>query len=93
MDTVIQVLSDEPVPPRRLNASIPRDLETICLKCLEKEPGEAVRLGGGAGRRPAAVPGGRADPGAAGGAAREDLARGVCATRRWHWPVPWPSRP
>jgi eukaryotic-like serine/threonine-protein kinase len=38
MDTVIQVLSDEPVPPRRLNASIPRDLETICLKCLEKEP-------------------------------------------------------
>ena len=40
MDTVIQVISDEPVPPRRLNASIPRDLETICLKCLEKEPGK-----------------------------------------------------
>jgi eukaryotic-like serine/threonine-protein kinase len=40
MDTVIQVLSDEPVPPRRLNPSIPRDLETICLKCLEKEPRE-----------------------------------------------------
>ena len=40
MDTVIQVLSDEPVPPRRLNASIPRNLETICLKCLEKEPGQ-----------------------------------------------------
>ncbi len=40
MDTVIQVVSDEPVPPRRLNASIPRDLETICLKCLEKEPGK-----------------------------------------------------
>jgi hypothetical protein len=38
MDTVIKVLSDEPVPPRRLNASIPRDLETICLKCLEKDP-------------------------------------------------------
>ncbi len=38
MDTVIQVVSDEPVPPRRLNASIPRDLETICLKCLEKAP-------------------------------------------------------
>jgi WD40 repeat protein len=46
MDTVLQVLSDEPVPPRRLNATIPRDLETICLKCLEKEPGK--RYGGAA---------------------------------------------
>ena len=40
MDTVLQVLSDEPVSPRRLNAAIPRDLETICLKCLEKDPGK-----------------------------------------------------
>jgi hypothetical protein len=33
-----QVLHDEPRPPRRLNDRIPRDLQTVCLKCLEKEP-------------------------------------------------------
>jgi WD40 repeat protein len=35
-----QTLQDEPLPPRRLNPSIPVDLETICLKCLEKEPSQ-----------------------------------------------------
>jgi WD40 repeat protein len=33
-----QVISDDPKSPRRLNDRIPRDLETVCLKCLRKEP-------------------------------------------------------
>ena len=37
-DTLIQVVSEEPVPVRRLQPGCPRDLETVCLKCLEKEP-------------------------------------------------------
>ncbi len=38
LDTVLQVVTEEPVPPRRLVPKLPRDLETICLKCLEKSP-------------------------------------------------------
>jgi hypothetical protein len=38
LDTILLVVSEEPVPPSRLQAKVPRDLETICLKCLEKRP-------------------------------------------------------
>jgi eukaryotic-like serine/threonine-protein kinase len=37
-EILLQVQTVDPVPPRRLNASVPVDLQTICLKCLEKDP-------------------------------------------------------
>src|SRR5262249_34043754 len=36
--TLEQVLNDEPVPPRHIQPRLPRGLETICLKCLAREP-------------------------------------------------------
>ena len=36
----MQVLHDEPVAPRQIASAIPKDLEAICLKCLEKDPSD-----------------------------------------------------
>lgn len=38
LKTLERIRHEDPVPPRRLNPSLDRDLETICLKCLEKDP-------------------------------------------------------
>ncbi len=37
-ETIFQVIKEEPVPPSRLIPKLPQDIETICLKCLQKEP-------------------------------------------------------
>src|SRR5262249_22689195 len=38
LDIIMQVVSDDPVSPRLLQPNMPADLETICLKCLHKDP-------------------------------------------------------
>lgn len=38
LETLDQVVRQQPVSPRDLNPSVPRDIETVCLKCLSKEP-------------------------------------------------------
>jgi len=45
-ETVQQMLTEEPVPPSRLQPLVLRDLETICLKCLQKEPARRYASGG-----------------------------------------------
>ena len=37
-ETVSQLINQDPAAPSQLNAKVPRDLETVCLKCLNKEP-------------------------------------------------------
>lgn len=44
-DIVTKVLNQDPMPPSRRNAQAPRDLETICLKCLHKEPAKRYETG------------------------------------------------
>jgi serine/threonine protein kinase len=43
--TLKQTVMDPPVPPRSVRKNLPRDLEAICLRCLEKEPSKRYRSG------------------------------------------------
>ncbi len=60
LETLLQVKSVDPVSPGRLRPKLPRDLETICLKCLQKDPrrryASAEALGDDLGRFLAGVP-------------------------------------
>jgi WD40 repeat protein/tRNA A-37 threonylcarbamoyl transferase component Bud32 len=40
LDVLMQVMENDPVPPRRIRPGVPRDLEVVCLKCLCKEPAQ-----------------------------------------------------
>jgi WD40 repeat protein/serine/threonine protein kinase len=45
-DTLLMVVNQEPVPPRALVPALPADLETVCLKCLAKEPAKRYATAG-----------------------------------------------
>ena len=64
-ETIKLLLETEPRQPRLLNPKIDRDLSTICLKCLEKDPKRRYSSAARAGRRPGTLAKARADSGAA----------------------------
>ena len=55
LDTLDQVRKKEPVPPSQLQTKMPRDLETICLKCLRERPRAPLCRRRRPGRRPATI--------------------------------------
>jgi WD40 repeat protein/cytochrome c-type biogenesis protein CcmH/NrfG len=46
VETILQTLGDDPAPPSRLTRKVPRDLDTVCLKCLRKEPAQRYASAG-----------------------------------------------
>ena len=96
--SIDKILHEEPAKPRQIDPRIPRDLETIALKAIAKEPSDRYRTAVRTGRGPAAVPGRPADPGAAGSALEQAgggaaATRSVAGARSPRWPRPsWPWR-
>ena len=69
-----QVIHDEPPSPRKLNGNVPKDLETITLKCLQKRPRKSLSNGTPTRRRVASLSCRPANPCAANRASRTGLA-------------------
>ena len=66
LDTIEQVRSADPAPPSRIQPGLPVDLETIVLKCLEKEPAQTILKRRGAFGRASSVSQRGTDPGSPG---------------------------
>src|SRR5262249_48387247 len=81
MDTLLQVLVNEPVPLRQLQPQTPRDLETVCLKCLEKTPARRYASAAELADDLRRVPAGGAGGGGGAGRARAGGKGGGCL--RW----------
>jgi serine/threonine protein kinase len=82
MQTVMQVIQDDPAPPSRVLSRVPRDLETICLKCLATRV-RLLRTPPGRGPLPSPFP--RASPRLKPTPARATSARSCCESQRWRW--------
>ena len=80
LETLRQVIADDPPPLRRRTEGHPRRAGCDRLKCLEKRPGAALSDRPRTGRRPRPVPGRRADPGPAAGPLGEGRAHGEAAS-------------
>ena len=78
-----QVLHEEPRQPRKLDHHVPRDLETICLRAMVKQPARRYAVRGRHGRRSAAVSfaASRSSPGRSG--VSSDSGDGACENPWW----------